>query len=376
MLTFGYRYYQSNVILKPSCPSCDPFETYEGKTNLRILVTGGAGYIGSTLVPLLISQGHQVAVLDRFFFGKASLRGPGQGLIDPANLVVYQDDVRWFDGSKFKELDAVVDMAALSNDPVGELDPWKTIDINYLGRSRIARLAREAGVRRYILISSCSIYGFQEGWLTEDSLPNPLTTYARANLLAERDNLSLATTDFTPTVLRFATIYGLSKRMRFDLAVNGMVLNGKTKGRIPVMRDGTQWRPFLYVGDAARAILTVLTSDRSQVGKQIFNIGSDDQKYQIRDLADLVRRSLSNKPSLEWYGDPDTRSYKVSFKKAADILKFNVMTTPEIATKEIESAIEAGKVADAPETNTLKWYRHLLDNEEAGRQVALRGVIL
>ena len=139
-------------------------------------------------------------------------------------------------------------MAALSNDPSGELDTWKTFEINYLGRSRVARLAKEAGVKRCLLTSSCSVYGFQDGTLTEDSKPNPLNAYARANILAEKDNvLSLADDDFTATASRFAAIYGLSGRMRFDLAINGMVLGALKTWKIPVMRDGSQWRPFLYV---------------------------------------------------------------------------------------------------------------------------------
>jgi len=200
---------------------------------LRVFVTGGGGYIGTTLVPYLLSKGHSVSLLDRFFFGEQLL----SGISGPLTLI--RDDIRWFDGKILQGHDAVVDLAALSNDPSGELDPWKTIEINYLGRSRVARLAKEAGVPRYLLASSCSIYGFQEGTMTEDSKPNPLTTYARANVLAEKDNLALSSAEFTPVASRFATVYGLSRRMRFDLVVNGMVRGGLRTGWIPVMRDGS-----------------------------------------------------------------------------------------------------------------------------------------
>ncbi|MCL4519847.1 MAG: SDR family oxidoreductase, partial [Thaumarchaeota archaeon] len=202
---------------------------------MKILATGASGYIGTTLVPFLLEKGHEVTVLDRFFFGEDLLSGL------KGSLKLVRDDTRWFDGKILKGIDAVVDMAALSNDPAGELDPWKTIEINYLGRARVARLAREAGVRRYLLLSSCSIYGFQDGFLTEESTPNPLTTYARANLLAEKDNLPLGSADFVSTAVRLATAYGLSRRMRFDIAINGMALGGLRNSRIPIMRDGTQW---------------------------------------------------------------------------------------------------------------------------------------
>ncbi len=161
---------------------------------MRILVTGGAGYLGSTLVPILMDAHHDVTVLDRFFFGEDTLPKSGSG----TRLKTVRADVRWCDGQIFEGQDAVIDMAALSNDPAGALDPWKTFEINYLGRSRVARLAHQAGVPRYVATSSCSVYGFQDGWLTEASSTNPLTAYARANVLVERDNLPLGTRSSPP----------------------------------------------------------------------------------------------------------------------------------------------------------------------------------
>jgi nucleoside-diphosphate-sugar epimerase len=339
---------------------------------VRIFVTGGGGYIGTTLVPYLIKNGHDVTVLDRFFFGQGML----DGFSSQGTLKTIRDDVRWFDGKLLEGMDAVVDMAALSNDPAAELDPWKTYEINYLGRSRVARLAKQAGVKRYLLTSSCSIYGFQDGMLTEESKPNPLTAYARANMLAERDNLILGDENFTATAVRFATVYGLSKRMRFDLAVNGMVLGALKTGKIPVMRDGMQWRPFVYVLDAARAVLQILESDPRVVNGQIFNIGSDSQNYMIKELAELVAGSLSKRPDIEWYGTADKRSYRVSFEKARSKLGYETKTTPDTAAREIESALVSGKVSDTPETNTVNWYKHLLSDPEASKQVMLRTVVL
>ena len=338
---------------------------------MRFFVTGGAGYIGTSLVPMLVEGGHDVTVLDRFFFGKDCLRIPdGPGTV---NLV--RDDVRWFDGTLLQGMDAVIDMAALSNDPAGELDPDKTLDINYRGRSRVARLAREAGVPRYILTSSCSLYGFQESILTEDSPPNPLTVYARANLLAEQDILPLANDGFGPAAVRFATLYGLSGRMRFDLAVNGMVLGGFRSGKIPVMKDGSQWRPFLHVRDAARALIQMASKPLELVRGRVFNIGSDSQNYRIRDLAETVSRAMKRHPTLEWYGDPDHRSYRVSFARARQELGFEPRETPETAAQEIESALVAGTVQATPKTRTVEWYRHLLSDPSAGLEVRLHGTI-
>ncbi|MGP8135204.1 MAG: NAD-dependent epimerase/dehydratase family protein [Thermoplasmata archaeon] len=339
---------------------------------MKILVTGGGGYIGTSLVPMLLHRGHQVTVLDRFFFGD-QVFGEYR---NNESLRLVREDVRWFDGSLLAGQDAVVDMAALSNDPAGELDHWKTFDINYLGRVRVARLAREAGVSRYILTSSCSVYGFREGLLDETTPPNPLTAYARANVLAEGDTLPLATDAFCPTAVRFATLYGLSGRMRFDLAVNAMVAGARSSGKIPIMKDGTQWRPFLHVRDAARGLTELLDQPPSAIRGRLFNIGSDEQNFQIAKLAEIVASSMTSKPTLDWYGDPDQRSYRVNFRRAREELHFTPKLTPTDATKEIEHALASGNLLPSIEHKTVDWYRHLLTDRAAGESVALRGVVL
>jgi nucleoside-diphosphate-sugar epimerase len=339
---------------------------------MKILVTGGAGYLGSTLVPLLLEHGHQVTVLDRFFFGDGNLPSSGAG----TGLTTVRTDVRWCEGRLFEGQDAVVDMAALSNDPAGALDPWKTYEINYLGRARVARLAQQAKVPRYLATSSCSVYGFQDGWLSEGSSPNPLTEYARANLLVERDNLPLGNEQFTTTAVRFATLYGRSRRMRFDLAINGMVAGALKTGKIPVMRDGTQWRPFLHVRDAARAIETVLQAPPAEVNRQIFNVGSEDQNFQIRPLAEIVSGAMTQPPALEWYGDADARSYRVKFDKFRQALDYRTTLGPADAVKEIEGGLRTGAVVQSAETSTVGWYQHLLQDPAAGEKVALHGAVL
>ena len=242
---------------------------------MKVLVTGGGGYIGSTLIRLLLNEGYDVVVLDRLFFG----RDPLKDVEDQIKIV--RDDVRWFDPKILEGIDAVFDLAALSNDPLGELDPSKTLEINYKGRVRVAKLAKKKGVNRYVLASSCSVYGFQDTILDENSNVNPLTTYAKANYLAEKDILPLADKNFTATALRQATVYGFSYRMRFDLAINAMVRALYLNGKLKVMRDGTQWRPFVHVKDTSRAFITVLEAEPELVNGQIFNVGSDEQNIQI-----------------------------------------------------------------------------------------------
>jgi len=339
---------------------------------LKVLVTGGAGYIGSTLIPVLLDKGYKVVCLDRLFFGKESLAEASEN----SNFELQKDDVRWFDPRILKDVDTVVDLAALSNDPSGELDPAKTLDINYLGRVRVARLSKEYGVRRYILASSCSVYGFQTEMLTEESAVNPLTTYAKANVMAEKDILPLGDSEFTVTAVRLATVYGLSRRMRFDLAVNGIVLGLYKTGKIQVMRDGSQWRPFIHVKDVAVALTKFVENSPDEVNRQVFNTGSDDQNYQIYPLAELIGRAVRAPFKIEWYGTPDKRSYRVSFRKIKEKLNFTPRLTPSEAAEEIYNALKDGGITDSMRARTVDWYKHLLDAEATVREVMLRNTVL
>lgn len=338
---------------------------------MRVLVTGAGGYVGSVLVPMLLERGHEVVALDRFFFGRETLPPEGQG------LRVLRGDIRWLPPDVLEEVEAVIDLAALSNDPTGELDPQKTWEINHRGRVRIASLGKQRGVRRYILPSSCSVYGFQEGLLDEGSPTRPLTTYARANLEAERDVLRLADHGFCVVVLRQATLYGFSPRMRFDLAINGMVRGLYQRGRVPVLRDGTQWRPFVHVRDAARAMILTLEAPASLVNGEVLNVGSDDQNMQILPLARAVADSLGLPFEYEWYGLPDHRSYRVTFRKIREILGFEPERTPSEGAKEVYEALRRGAVSpDDPRTITVGWYKHLLEMQAFIRQVEIGGRLL
>ena len=217
------------------------------------------------------------------------------------------------------------------------------------------------GVKRYILPSSCSVYGFQDEVVDETSKTNPLTTYAKANLKAEKDILSLADNDFTVVILRQATVYGLSPRMRFDLAINGMVRGFFKNGKIPILRDGTQWRPFVHVRDTSKAMMLALEAPRELVNGEVFNVGSDKQNYQIFDLAKRVAEAIGIPFEYEWYGLPDHRSYRVSFGKIKERLGFEPGYDAERGAVEIWEALKSGEVEpDDPKTITVEWYKNLL----------------
>jgi nucleoside-diphosphate-sugar epimerase len=337
----------------------------------KVMVTGAGGYIGSVLTGKLASAGYEVLAIDRFFFGRQTLPPDANG------FRTVRDDIRWMDESLFEGIYAVIDLAALSNDPAGDLDPDKTWDVNHRGRARVARLAKQHGVQRYILPSSCSIYGFQEGIMDETSEVNPLTTYAKANLAAERDALALSDDSFCVIILRQATVYGLSPRMRFDLAINGMVKGLIQSGRVPILREGTQWRPFVHVRDTSEAMRLVLEADPSIVNGERFNIGSDDQNIQIMPLAQAVAEALDLPFEWDWYGLPDHRSYRVSFAKAKETLGFAPEHSPADGAREVSRAIADGSLdPNDPRTITVEWYKHLLESHRLVREVELEGTLL
>jgi len=342
---------------------------------MRVLVTGAGGYIGTVLVPLLLEKGHEVVALDRFFFGMDNF----EKALNGNKVDVVKSDIRWFEPNLLEGIDAVIDLAALSNDPAGELDESKTMDINHKARANIARLAKEKGVKRYILPSSCSIYGFRdpEELIDETFEPNPLTAYARANLAAENDSLPLADDSFTVVALRQSTVYGLSHRMRFDLAINGMTMGFYLKGKIPILRDGTQWRPFVHVKDTSRALIAAMEADSKLVNGQIFNVGSNEDNVQIFELAERVAKAIGVPFEYEWYGAPDHRSYRVTFDKITNTLGYKTTVTIEEGAEEIYKALQ-DKTTDPEDmrTITVKWYKHMMYMQGFLKDTEIDGVIL
>jgi len=336
---------------------------------MNILVTGAGGYIGTTLVPMLLEQGHHVKVVDRFFFGEEKLERH-------ENLTIIYDDSRKIDEEHFKGVEAVIDLVAISNDPSGEIYEKQTYEINHQSRVRTAKLAKKMGVKRYILPSSASIYGFQDKNLVADETTktNPLTTYAIANEMAEKDILPLASENFCVVVLRQSTVYGYSPRMRLDLAINGMTYGAWKTGKLPLMRDGSQWRPMVHVKDTARAQIFMLTADQDKVNGEIFNVGSEKNVYQIKNLAEKVKGIVPN-VEIEWYGDIDHRSYNVSFSKI-EALGYKAEMIAEDGIKEILEKLESKELEKTLDTITLDWYQELTKWHTTIKRVEKYGGIL
>jgi len=325
---------------------------------MRVLITGAGGYIGTVLTEMFEKKGYSIIAIDRFLFGD-TLSG-----LD--NITIINADIRTYSRTNLEKLlnkvDAVIDLAALSNDPSGELNPINTISVNHLGRFRVASLAKQAGVQKYILPSSCSIYGFNDEYVDEKSKPNPLTTYAKANLMIEEDSLALNSEKFSVIVFRLATVYGLSpRRMRFDLVVNDIVGQVFTKGFTTLTTGGTQWRPFVHVKDVGRALAMALESDKD-IGGEIFNLGSNDQNYQIKDVAKKIFETLGLEEKFVWVGSPDNRSYRVKFDKISKVLNFRSEWDIGDGAKEVMEALENGIIKYGDDrTITVKWYKHLME---------------
>jgi nucleoside-diphosphate-sugar epimerase len=283
---------------------------------MKICVTGSDGYLGSLLAPELIRCGHDVVGLDTGFYKDRTLYRSENA--PPRTLA---KDIRVIDASDLAGLDAVVHMGELSNDPAGELAPNATYEINHQGSVRLAKLAREAGVRRFVYMSSCSVYGVADGdLLTEDSPTDPQTAYAICKGLVERDLRTLADREFAPTCLRNATAFGASPRMRFDIVLNNLAGLAWTRKEIKMTSDGTPWRPIVHGLDICQAIIAVLEAPVEAVANEIFNVGDTAHNYRVREIAEIVGQVFPG--CALSFGPPsaDNRSYRVSFSKIQEHL--------------------------------------------------------
>ena len=336
------------------------------------MVTGAGGYIGTQLVRDLVKAGHDVTAVDRFFFGKEPL----SEFIGNKQVTIKQKDIRDLDKDDFKGHDAVCDLACLSNDPAGEIDPQLNYQINRDGRIHVAKTAKEAGVSKYIISSSCSVYGKgEEPLLLETSKTNPISIYAKSTLEAEQENLSIADNNFSVTSLRNATVFGLSTRMRFDLVVNLMTLSAFQKGRIIVMGGGLQWRPLVHLSDVSQAFQLVIDANEKLINKEIFNVGLDN--YQIKNLAYLVREQLPIDIEIDLApDDADKRDYNVDFSKVKNVLGFEARKTIIDGINEIYVALKSGNVDTSIKTVTVSWYRNILDAKKLLDTIQLNGRII
>jgi nucleoside-diphosphate-sugar epimerase len=304
---------------------------------MKVLVTGTDGYIGAVMAPYLVQRGHEVVGLDTGFYRAGSLFDGYKGF-----KTQITKDTRHIQLDDLKGFDACIDLAGLSNDALGQLNPDITYDINHHGSARLARLCKEAGVSRYIYSSSCSVYGIaSEPVVTEESKPNPLTAYAKSKILVEEELMKLASDDFSPVMFRNATAFGVSPRMRFDIVLNNFAGHAWTSHIIKLKSDGSPERPMVHILDISQAFACALETPREAIHNQIINVGDSNQNYRVREIAETISNEFPGCTVSYGKNDEDERSYRVSFKKISSLLPaFKCTMNLEAGAKEFKKLFE------------------------------------
>lgn len=332
---------------------------------MKVLVTGHDGYIGTVLVPMFQEAGHEVVGLDNYLFEGCVF---GQEDDDPPAIRV---DVREVAAEHLESFDAVVHLAAVSNDPLGDLNPGSTLAINHGGTMRVAEAAKAAGVERFLYSSSCSLYGAHgDDYLDESGTFNPVTPYGESKVLSERDLALMADDDFSPTYFRNSTAYGVSPRLRGDLVVNNLTGFAFTTGKVFLKSDGSSWRPLVHIEDISRAFLAALEADRSVVHNEAFNVGATEENYRISDVAQIVQSVVPNSEvTLSDTAFNDLRNYRVNCDKLTDALPdAKAQWTVKRGVEELyEAYMRNGLTLEDLEGDRYMRIRHVQTLQEEGR---------
>lgn len=304
---------------------------------MRVLVTGTDGYIGVHMAQILMAQGHQVIGLDTGYYREGALYPLPEHLPETWNIDIRKVEERHLEG-----IEAVVHLAELSNDPLGQFNPGITFEINHQGSLRLAEAARKKGVKRFVYASSCSVYGQGVSeTVDETSAVNPQTAYAECKVKVEADLSKMAGDSFTPTFMRNATAFGISPRQRFDIVLNNLCAWAATLGEIKMTSDGTPWRPLVHVGDICGAVACALEAPREVVHNQVFNVGDNKQNYRVREIAEIVAGVFPGCKLEFGKNDADTRSYKVNFDKIHRLLPaFRCKTNAEAGAREFKAIFD------------------------------------
>lgn len=324
----------------------------------RVLVVGGAGYLGSILTQKLLSRGFRVRILDSFIYGRRSL----DAFAGDENLEVIEGDFRHIHTcvSSLSEIDAVILLAAIVGDPASKARPTETIETNVLAAQALASASKLHHINRFVYASTCSVYGIGADLLDENAPLNPVSLYARTKIASEKIILGMGDEYFSPTILRMGTLYGYSHRMRFDLVVNTMSMKSFVDGKIRVF-GGRQWRPLLGVEDAAEVYVRCLEANLQDVGNQIFNVGSDAQNYQIDEVAEIIGTSLGGIPISRDNSNLDARDYRVSFVKLNRTIGFSPAQTIEYEARTIFEKLRSGEIRNPAQKI---YYNHFFDSAE------------